>query len=312
MQLLTHNRESHWVRMRPILYGLLVAACLVLWAGQALAGKQAYTATYRHAMGDDETRTEARRKCLAGAKRRILEQAGTYVSSSTTVTNYELTDDQITEIAAGVMEVEVLEEKTVLEGDALVISMTVKALLDPDEMRGRLDQAIAEAQAEQSDQEARISELERQLEELKQRQEAAEAAQEAEVADDEDTVVDTSGDTDSVAETLGRLLPAIAVHVLTGMSTERRSDVLRQMDPDARSRLQDQVMREKDTSVKTLQVQPQARPETVRTLPDPRKDPGYDRDRATRRKELRKELREDRRDKDVLYPWTPRERTRQP
>ncbi len=297
--------------MRRILYFLFVAACLTCWSGQALADKQAYTTTYRHAMGDDETRTEARRKCLAGAKRRILEQAGTYVSSSTTVQNYALTDDQITEVSAGVMEVEVLEEKTELEGDALVISMTVKALLDPDEVRARLDEAVARAEAGQSDQEARISELERQLEELKQKQETAEAERDADGGDTTEATVDTGGDDESVASemarTLGRLLPVIAVRILTGMPADKRGDVLRRMDPDARSRLQDQVERQSGAVEESLSVQPQAAPETVRTLPDPRQDPSDQRDKATRRQELR-----ERRDRNVLYPWTPRDTGRQP
>lgn len=301
MQRLTKLHIWQWV--------LLPAAILALGTVLGLArpdtawgAKQAYTATYRHAMGDDETRTEARRKCLAGAKRRILEQAGTYVASSTTVKNYQLTEDQITEIAAGIMEVEVLDETTELQGDALVISMSVKAMLDPDEMRARLDEAVARAQAEQSDQEARISELERQIEELRQKQEAAEAESGTASGDDDSTVtVDGGGDDEAssdMAGTLGRLIPEIAVRILTGLPSQKRSDVLRRMDPDARSRLQDQVEQQ------TRAVEEESSVRTERTLPDPTKDPGYQRKRAVQPRRADPRQRRDR--EDIFVPWTPR------
>ena len=309
-------------RISPLLLIYLLSLTLVPVCAPvpALAAEQAYTTTYSHAVGDDETRTQARRRCLAEAKRRILEQAGTYVSSSSTVKDFSLTDDQITEITAGVMEVEVLDEKTALQGEALVITMSIKAMLDPDEVRARIDEALAKAHADQSDQEARISELERQLEELKQKQEAAEAA--TDTASDtasgdtgtDATGVDTEEDTSSLAESLGRLLPEIAVRVLTSLPSQRRTDVLRKMDPDARSRLSDQVERQAQV------VEEKTAPETVRTLPDPRKDPGYDARPQPRRQETTRQQRIDRqrvdrrldqrrddsRDQDVFRPWTPR------
>lgn len=271
-----------------MLPAILAAVCMVCVAATALAAKQTYTATYRYAMGDDETRIEARRKCLAGAKRRALEKAGTFVSSSSTVEDYKLTNDQITEVTAGVMEVDVVDEQTTLEGDSLVITMTIEARMDPEEVRERIDEAVARADERQSDQEARISELERQIEELKREQEREKARETASQPDEEATVdggtdAGSTGGASETARILGAVLPEIAVRILTGMPAQQRGDVLRRMDPDARDRIQGQLVQERAAQESGgSETQTRSRPDNPY---DQRRDQRYDQRRDERQRQ---------------------------
>src|SRR3989337_4288140 len=85
-------------------------------------------------MGDGETPSVAESRALLQAKRTALEQAGTYVESYTKVKNLQLTKDEIQVLAAGLMEVTILDKKRTVVGDGIHFWVQIKAKVNPDKI----------------------------------------------------------------------------------------------------------------------------------------------------------------------------------
>lgn len=62
-------------------------------------------------IGDNDTKIDARRIAIQEAKRKALENAGTFVESLTQVKHYQLTRDEINTYAAGILETEIIAEQ---------------------------------------------------------------------------------------------------------------------------------------------------------------------------------------------------------
>jgi hypothetical protein len=108
----------------------IVLPALLSVALPAFAAVTPFTATHTYVLGDDDSRTVARQKCLAEAKRKILEQVGVYLEShsefltssqsattrsekspQTTNEERQRITDQITTLTAGIMKTEVVKEE---------------------------------------------------------------------------------------------------------------------------------------------------------------------------------------------------------
>ncbi len=93
-------------------------------------------------MGDSETPGVAKGRALVNAKRTALEQAGTYVESFSKVKNYRLAEDEVIAVTYGMMEVEVLQEKTeVTEDNTLRFWVRIQATIKvdtPEQMAAKL------------------------------------------------------------------------------------------------------------------------------------------------------------------------------
>ena len=161
-----------------ILLAVLVPSTL------AFAEVQTFTATHTYILGDDDSRNTARQKCLAEAKRKILEQVGVYLESkselitssqSTTsgsakspqTTNEERQQvtEQINTLTAGVMRTEVVKEEFGEVNGRLQITLTLKSEVDPDDIRKqlaerRVDQKVRNQVVEQAE---RLKKLEESL-----------------------------------------------------------------------------------------------------------------------------------------------------
>jgi hypothetical protein len=85
-------------------------------------------------MGDGETPSFAEAMVLQKAKQRALEVAGTYVESYTHVRNLDLTVDEITTIAGGVMKTEIIEQNRALEGNGFRFYIKIRALVTTDKI----------------------------------------------------------------------------------------------------------------------------------------------------------------------------------
>jgi tetratricopeptide (TPR) repeat protein len=85
-------------------------------------------------MGDGETPSVAESRALFQAKRIALEQAGTYVESYTQVKNFKLDRDEVGTLAAGIMEVTILDKKRTLVGGNLNFWVKIKALVSTDKL----------------------------------------------------------------------------------------------------------------------------------------------------------------------------------
>lgn len=81
-------------------------------------------------MGDNDTKTDAKRLALLDAKRLALEQVGTYLEGMTEVKNLSVTRDEIRSYTAGIVEVTEQAVRTELEGETTVVRVDVVAKVD--------------------------------------------------------------------------------------------------------------------------------------------------------------------------------------
>ena len=98
----------------------------------SIAEIKTITATGEYRMGDNDTRTDAKRLALLDAKRLALEQAGTYLESVTEVKNLGIARDELNAYTAGIVEVTELDTKDVLDGATHVIRVQVTAKINTD------------------------------------------------------------------------------------------------------------------------------------------------------------------------------------
>jgi len=156
------------------------SVCSVLPVHAAI---QTFTATHTYVLGDDDSRNSARQKCLAEAKRNILEQVGVYLEShgelltsaqsgvagstkSSQMTNEarQQITERMTTLTAGIMKTDVVKEEFGDVKGRLQITLTVKADIDPDDLQRQLAAQRADqgVRKQVNEQEQRIEELETQ------------------------------------------------------------------------------------------------------------------------------------------------------
>ena len=120
-----------------VLFVIILLAALVL-PPVALAATKTITATHIYVMGDNDSRNDARRLCFLEAKRKVLEQVGTFVQSSSEVMNFQLTKDQMTSYSAAIVSVETVNEIFGYKDGQGIITLTVKADVDTEDVKKRL------------------------------------------------------------------------------------------------------------------------------------------------------------------------------
>lgn len=89
--------------------------------------------------GDSDTPAAAKEAALLDAKRKALEQCGTLVTSATTIQNYIVKDDTVRSLAAGVMEVTVLDEHRTSVGDGTQFYVKIRALVYPEQLKSAIN-----------------------------------------------------------------------------------------------------------------------------------------------------------------------------
>jgi outer membrane protein assembly factor BamE (lipoprotein component of BamABCDE complex) len=106
--------------------------------GNVKAATKSLTVAHTYLIGDNDSRNDARRLCLLEAKRKLLEEAGTYIEASSEVKNLELTKDQITSYSAAILRFETVQESMDFKNGQNALTLTVKADIDTDEVNKRL------------------------------------------------------------------------------------------------------------------------------------------------------------------------------
>lgn len=129
------RHQKFWV-MSVVVQTLLP---IVLSGGPAAAEMRTITATGEYRMGDNDTRTDAKRLALLDAKRLALEQAGTYIESITQVKNFELSNEEIRAYTAGIVEVVEQASRDTMEGATHVIRVDVTAKIETDVVTRQID-----------------------------------------------------------------------------------------------------------------------------------------------------------------------------
>ena len=91
------------------------------------------TATGEHRMTERETKLDAIRLATEQAKKHALEQVASYLESVTVVRDLDVTQDEIRSYTAGMVLVLDQYVDTALDGDVVVIRVTLNAQVDSDE-----------------------------------------------------------------------------------------------------------------------------------------------------------------------------------
>lgn len=157
---------------------LMIFLSILMLSGLSLAETKTVTATGKFVMGDLDSKSSAKKIALMNAKQSALEKAGTFLTSSSAVENYQLTKDEITTLAAGIMSVEILEEKWTMEGESPAVTVTIKATIDT----GNLDEQIQATRENKEvvdaykSMEAELADLRKELEALKDEKIAAKSS----------------------------------------------------------------------------------------------------------------------------------------
>lgn len=118
----------------PVFLYVLLVMLVATVAGQTGVKSDTVIVTGKYIMGENDSRTDAKQFALLDAKRKALEEFGTYLTSQTTVENYQLTQDQITTYTMGLMKTNILEENLETEGNYQTMLVKIQAVVDPAEV----------------------------------------------------------------------------------------------------------------------------------------------------------------------------------
>lgn len=153
------------------LLALLALSHFVFTALPVDAATQTITATHTYVLGDNDSRNDARQLCFLQAKRKVLEQAGSFIQSSSEVNNFDLTKDQMTSYSAAVLSVEIVKEEFGFSNGHNSLTLTVKSDVDVADVQNRLLAIIADKslQGKIEGQQQQIKQLEQQVQALNSR-----------------------------------------------------------------------------------------------------------------------------------------------
>jgi len=93
-------------------------------------GHQGFEREYTYQASEADSKLSSRTISLAEVKRLLLEELGTYLESVTEIKNFQLTNDQITALTAGIVKVEVLDERW----DGKTYWVKARLAADPEEV----------------------------------------------------------------------------------------------------------------------------------------------------------------------------------
>jgi hypothetical protein len=141
----------------------LLVLTLILIPCVSYAKTETIFANNKYIMGDNDSKNDARRMCFLGAKRKVLEKAGTYIESQTQVKDFRLTKDEINSYSAALLKVETVKEEWKLAGESMAVFMTVKAQVDTDYIEKQLANIKKDTTVQNKikDQQARLQDLEK-------------------------------------------------------------------------------------------------------------------------------------------------------
>jgi len=153
--------------MNKIIIGLFL---LLLIPPMVAAEVETITATHKYVMGDNDSKNEARRMCFMEAKRKVLDKAGSYIESNTTIRNYQLEKDEIIAYSAALLKIETINERWEIDGSNMAVTLTVKADVDASILEKQLEkiQKDKSVQDKIKQQSARLQELEETVNSLRQ------------------------------------------------------------------------------------------------------------------------------------------------
>ena len=152
---------------------LIHATCNLIFAETKIIAAEG-----KFVMGDLDSKSNAKKIALLNAKQMAMEAAGTYLTSLSKVENYALTHDEISSLSAGIIAVEIIDEKWSMEGESPVITITIEAKIEPDGLDDRIKtlQENGEFVEEYKNIQTELSELKKELATLKDQEKSSQAS----------------------------------------------------------------------------------------------------------------------------------------
>ncbi|WP_027178762.1 hypothetical protein [Maridesulfovibrio bastinii] len=151
---------------------IAIIFCLIVLPATTLAAPQVVTETHTYVLGDNDSKNDARTMCFLEAKRKMLEKAETLVMSHTQANMGRLTKDEINSYTAALIKIENAgEEWRFNDSGSMVVVMTVKAVLDYDDIKKRLNDIQKDSTARKKivEQQDRLAALEKMIAGLQQK-----------------------------------------------------------------------------------------------------------------------------------------------
>jgi tetratricopeptide (TPR) repeat protein len=155
--------------MKRLVQVFVILLCGGVWFGQAAyAVPSVVVSEGKYVMGDLDSKKDAKALALIEAKRLALEQAGTYIASSTEVKNFQLSKDQINTLASGIMSVEVLKEDWKMSGENMVVTIQIRATIDTSNLKDKISRMQEDESTENYKEiQSQLAALKKELSELK-------------------------------------------------------------------------------------------------------------------------------------------------
>lgn len=147
---------------------ILICCMLILFPSTVFAKVETFKAVATYVLGDNDSKSDARRFAFLEAKRNLLEKIGTYIEAETRVINGRLSEDKIKSYSSALLSIETTNESWEKRGENMVLSLEVKTDVDKekllDEIRKIMSSSSAKGKIDQ--QQRQIESLEKQLREL--------------------------------------------------------------------------------------------------------------------------------------------------
>ncbi|NDV24708.1 hypothetical protein [Desulfovibrio sp. JC022] len=169
MNLKPFNAESHMMRSPRTAIFFLIVFLITLTHSVAWAKPVTITSSHTYTLGDNDSRNDARHMCFLEAKRKLMEKAGTFISSQTKVVNGKLDKNEINTFTAALVKVKASDEKwNMNKAGAMTVTMKVKATLDMSKLKKQFEAINSDsvAQTKIKEQQRRLNLLEHEVAKL--------------------------------------------------------------------------------------------------------------------------------------------------
>jgi tetratricopeptide (TPR) repeat protein len=162
-----------------------ITVVLLYAANFANAQMREIIATGEYVMGDGETMAVSEERARTNAVRKAAEEAGVYVKSYSKVRNLTLQEDEVELIANHAMKVTVADKSRSMEGNAVRLTVKIKAVVSEADIEANLRQAASDRQTitEHRRLKEEFARQTRELEDLKKQLAGASAEKQKEVLD---------------------------------------------------------------------------------------------------------------------------------
>jgi tetratricopeptide (TPR) repeat protein len=119
-----------------VLCRIIIVVLIILSAPfTSMAASKNFIESYTYSAGDSDSKLTCRMVSLLEVKRLLLEKIGTYLESRTEIKDFQIEKDEIVALSAGVVKLEILEEKW--NGETYTLTAKIKA--DPDEITNAIN-----------------------------------------------------------------------------------------------------------------------------------------------------------------------------